>query len=42
MEKVIRYIETEVKVVCDGNCHKACGINNRPKISLSDDEDDVC
>ena len=42
MEKVIRYIETEVRVVCDGNCHKAWGINNRPKISLSDDEDDVC
>ena len=30
-----------MKVVCDGNCKKAWGINNRPKAQLSDDEDDL-
>lgn len=27
-------------VSCDGKCDKAWGISNRPKIQLSDDEDD--
>lgn len=27
-------------LVCDANCAKAWGINNRPEIQLSDDEDD--
>lgn len=26
---------------CDANCRKAWGINNRPKIQLSEDEDDT-
>ena len=26
---------------CDGKCNKAWGINNRPRIQLSDDDDDV-
>ena len=27
-------------MACDGKCHKAWGINNRPKRQLSEDEDD--
>ena len=30
----------EVILACDGNCAKAWGINNHPKVELSDDEDD--
>ena len=31
-----------MKVACDGKCNKAWGLNNRPKIKLTDDDDDVC
>jgi hypothetical protein len=40
-EKINLYFNKEIKVACDENCNKAWGINNRPKIQLSDtDEDD--
>ena len=31
---------TQAIVACDGLCSKAWGINNRPKLSFSDDPDD--
>lgn len=40
MEKLIQYFGQTAKVVCDEQCDKAWGINNRPTISLSDNEDD--
>jgi hypothetical protein len=39
-EAVIRYFGQSAKVVCDRNCAKAWGINNRPKVQLSEGEDD--
>ena len=39
-EKLITYCGQTAKVNCDGRCHKAWGINNRPKIQLSDNVDD--
>lgn len=39
--KIITYCRQKAKVVCDGNCYKAWGINNRPEEQLSDDEDDI-
>ena len=41
MEKLIIYCGQVVKVSCDEKCHKAWGVNNRPKVQLSDDEDDI-
>ncbi len=40
MEKLITYFGQQCKVACDGNCKKAWGINSRPKVQLSEDEDD--
>lgn len=40
MEKIITYFGQPCKVGCDEKCNKAWGINQRPKIMLSDDEDD--
>jgi hypothetical protein len=40
MEKFITYFGQKAKIVCDEKCHKAWGSNTRPKIQLSDDEDD--
>lgn len=40
MEKMITYFGQQAKVNCDENCNKAWGINRRPKVQLSDDEDD--
>lgn len=40
-EAIIKYFGEDAKVNCDGNCKKAFGYNNRPKIQLSDDDDDV-
>lgn len=37
---MITYFGQPARVKCDGNCTKAWGINNRPKIQLSSDEDD--
>lgn len=42
MEKEIIYCGQEAKVACDEKCSKAWGINNRPKLQLSDDENDTC
>lgn len=39
-EKLITYVGQRAKVCCDGKCEKAWGINNRPRVQLSDDEDD--
>lgn len=40
MEKIITYCGQNMKVGCDEKCQKAWGINTRPKIQLSNDEDD--
>ena len=39
-EKMITYFGEPARVACDELCSKAWGINNRPKVQLSDDEDD--
>jgi len=39
-EALITYFGQLAKVNCDGNCKKACGLNGRPKVQLSADEDD--
>lgn len=42
LAKAIVYCGNRIVLVCDGQCHKAWGINNRPKIQLDpDNEDDV-
>lgn len=38
--KDVLYFGKPVTVGCDEQCHKAWGINNRPKRQLSDDPDD--
>jgi hypothetical protein len=40
MEKRITFFGQPAKVACDGRCSKAWGINSRPTVQLSDDEDD--
>lgn len=40
-EALITYMGQPAKTACDGNCKKAWGISQRPKIQLSEDEDDV-
>ncbi len=40
IEKLITYCGQTAKVACDGNCTKAWGINNRPRVKLSDNDDD--
>lgn len=39
-EAMITYFDQPAKVVCDRKCHKAWGISSRPRVQLSDDEDD--
>lgn len=39
-ETIIAYFGQPAKVNCDGNCKKAWGINSRPKVQLSSNEDD--
>ena len=39
-DAVILYLEQKMRVACDGKCHKAWGINSRPRVKLSDDPDD--
>ena len=40
-EAIIQFFGQPAKVACDGKCHKAWGINTRPKLQLSPtDEDD--
>jgi len=38
--RAITYFGEPLILVCDGKCDKAWGINNRPRVQLSDDEDD--
>lgn len=38
--KGILYCGQQLALACDGKCHKAWGVNNRPKNQLSDDVDD--
>lgn len=38
---IITYFGQRMRVVCDRNCHKAWGIQNRPYVHLSDDKDDI-
>lgn len=40
-EAYIVYCGQRAKVNCDRNCRKAWGINNRPSVQLSEDEDDT-
>jgi hypothetical protein len=39
-DAVITFFCQPARVVCDRQCHKAWGINNRPRVQLSDDPDD--
>lgn len=39
-QKTISYFGRAMLVACDEHCHKAWGVNNRPRVQLSDDEDD--
>jgi hypothetical protein len=41
MNKLILYNGKKERIACDENCNKAWGIVVRPKIQLSDDEDDT-
>lgn len=38
--RAIYYLGKATVLICDGQCDKAWGINCRPRIQLSDDEDD--
>ena len=40
LQKEIKWFRDQCIFACDGKCHKAWGINNRPKRQLSEDEDD--
>lgn len=40
LQKEIKWFRDQCILACDGKCHKAWGINNRPKRQLSEDEDD--
>ena len=43
MQKLITYCGKKAILVCDGKCEKAWGVSSRPKIQLSEiDEDDYC
>lgn len=37
---IITYFGEQMHVACDRQCGKAWGINNRPRVQLSDDDDD--
>ena len=37
---IVLYFGKHIQVACDRNCGKAWGINNRPRVHLSDDPDD--
>lgn len=40
LTKAITFCGRQVTVACDGQCHKAWGINTRPHLQLTDHEDD--
>jgi len=43
MQKVITYFGRKMILFCDGKCEKAWGASSRPKIQLSEtDENDYC
>lgn len=35
-----KYFDQDAILLCDGRCEKAWGLSGRPKVPLSDDEDD--
>lgn len=37
---LITYFGQRAKVACDRKCHKAWGTHSRPRVQLSDDDDD--
>lgn len=39
--KTITWFGNRAVVACDGNCRKAWGINRRPSVEMSDNEDDT-
>lgn len=40
LEKKLKFCGQQVTVACDGQCHKAWGINSRPHLQLTDNIDD--
>jgi hypothetical protein len=40
LEKFIIYFGQPARVACDGRCSKAWGINSRPRVQVSQNEDD--
>lgn len=42
MQKEILYCGCRTIIACDEKCNKAWGVNNRPRINLSEDDDDIC
>lgn len=41
MDKIVKFCNQPMRVVCDEKCEKAWGINGRPSVQLSDDPDDI-
>lgn len=42
IKKEIRAFGRNLMIACDAKCEKAFGLNGRPSIQLSNDEDDIC
>jgi hypothetical protein len=40
LRKEILFCDQPAVIACDGNCRKAWGIDKRPKVQISDNEDD--
>lgn len=40
MEKIITYWDQKAKVACDEKCEKAWGMDERPRVELSEDNED--
>lgn len=40
LEKQIVYCNQKAKIACDGKCEKAWGINSRPRVQITNDDDD--
>jgi hypothetical protein len=40
LKKEIIYFEQKALIACDGKCEKAWGTNNRPRIQLSEEDED--
>ena len=41
-EGIIKFCGENALIICNRKCNKAWGMNKRPKIQLSEDEDDYC